>query len=191
MSTGVYYLLYFGWSSLEIMENWMQYIGYVDANSYCSFIWNCWGVSQGSFNGPFSFLGFRSSNVCCCCSVLEKRRKNDGKSRCRHSEIGFAGVFMWGWTVFACTNNQLWRKSLQVRWEISNRWHRLNWVWTFHTCRLWAKCCVTEGCCEKLSSLGYDLDGLELCVWVMLLRSLSLLPIIVLFSESFIFEIIR
>ena len=51
-------------------------------------------VSQGSFNGPFSFLGFRSSNVCRCCSVLEKRRKNDGKSRCRHSEIGFAGVFM-------------------------------------------------------------------------------------------------
>ena len=73
----------------------MQQIGYVDANSYCRFFSKLSGVSQGSFNGSFSFLGFRSSNVCCCRSVLEKRRKNDGKSRCRYSEIGFAGVFMW------------------------------------------------------------------------------------------------
>ena len=77
------------------MLNWMQYIGYVDANSYRSFYLKLLSVSQGSFNGPFSFLGFQSSNVCRCCFVLEKRRKNDGKSRCRHSEIGFAGVLMW------------------------------------------------------------------------------------------------
>ena len=39
-----------GDSSLEIMENSMQYIGYVDVNSYCSCIRACWGVLQGSFN---------------------------------------------------------------------------------------------------------------------------------------------
>ena len=35
---------------------------------------------------------------------LEGRRKNDGKSRCRHSEIGFTGEFIICCTVFACTN---------------------------------------------------------------------------------------
>ena len=38
---------------------------------------------------------------------LEGRRKNDGKSRYRHSEIGFTGEFMICCTVFACAYNQL------------------------------------------------------------------------------------
>ena len=45
--------------------------------------------------GLFRFLVF--SPVMCVVVVLflEKRRKNDGKSRCRHSEIGSAGVSLW------------------------------------------------------------------------------------------------
>ena len=106
MSTGVYYLFYFGRSSLEIMENSMQYIGYVDANSYCSFIWNCWGVSQGSFKGTFCVFWFSecycveqrfnclllSDMVYCCCSYFGKGKKKWWKSRWFHSEIGSASA---------------------------------------------------------------------------------------------------
>ena len=46
--------------------------------------------------GLFRFLVF--SPVMCVVVVLfwKKRRKNDEKSRCRHSEIGSAGVSLWG-----------------------------------------------------------------------------------------------
>ena len=105
-----------------------------------------------------------------------EEKKMDEKVDASVSEIGSANAcFVWlaDWTIFTCTNNQFWRKLFANQIENSVfGGHCLNRVWTFHVWgRIGTKCREMEGCCERISSLGCDLDDLELVFLPRIYRS--------------------
>ena len=73
-----------------------------------------------------------------------------------------------GWSVEGLVEKSI-CGSTQVTTRVENIGrHYLKRVWTFHVREGWMrvgkKCRETEGCCERISSLGCDLNDLELGV---------------------------